>query len=82
MNEAKNSKPTYNMVTFQFFTGIEDTFYTVIGIFAVMLFLSNRKIHIQYYSNYFVSLLLYRKFLKLSQIVYNRFEIKNGMTKE
>ena len=26
--------------------------------------------------------LLYRKFLKLSEIVYNRTEIKNSMTKE
>ena len=30
----------------------------------------------------FTAFLLYRKFLKSSEIVYNRLEIKNNMTKE
>ena len=44
-----------------------------------------RKVHVRRASWKFISVklfLLYRKFLKSSEIVYNRLEIKNNMTRE
>ena len=49
--------------------------YEVKGIFSICLILCVLE------GSYFL-FLLYRKFLKSSEIVYNRLEIKNGIAKE